>query len=210
MDAAASSAGCNGGSGSEKGPWLLAVLGKGTASCEAVTLSGRALLTGRTGNITCEVKDMLEDMSTTRDPPPGVHVVPVGNQTGRIHALVVGPADTPYESGFFHFLIEWPPEYPFKPPRVRLMNTDGGRVRFSQHFFATGMVCLGILDTFPRPAWSPTMHLEDVLVSIESLLSKRPYFDQPGIHGELREGDSERYHRVMQHETVRVAECDTS
>ncbi|KAH6937127.1 hypothetical protein HPB50_025748 [Hyalomma asiaticum] len=48
MDAAASSADCNGGSG-KKGPWLLAMLGKGTAGCEAVTLGCRALVAGRTG-----------------------------------------------------------------------------------------------------------------------------------------------------------------
>ncbi|KAH6925234.1 hypothetical protein HPB50_002444 [Hyalomma asiaticum] len=49
MDATASSASCNGGSGREKGPGLLAVLGKGTLGCEAVTWSGCTLLAGQMG-----------------------------------------------------------------------------------------------------------------------------------------------------------------
>ncbi|KAH6927044.1 hypothetical protein HPB50_025359 [Hyalomma asiaticum] len=150
----------------------------------------------------------LDIMDLLMDPLPGVHVVPVDNKTGRIHALVVGPADTPYEGGFFHFLLQCPKEYPFKPPRVRLMNTDGGRVRFNPKLYATGMVRLDILDTFPGLPWNPAMRLKDVLVSIRSLLLKRPYVEQPGIHGELREGDSERYNHTVQHETIRVAVCD--
>ncbi|KAH9375391.1 hypothetical protein HPB48_017181 [Haemaphysalis longicornis] len=66
--------------------------------------------------------------------------------TGRaIHALIVGPRSTPYEGGLFHFLLKCPPDYPIRPPRVRLMTTDGGAVRFGPNLYADGKVCLSIL-----------------------------------------------------------------
>ncbi|KAH7972330.1 hypothetical protein HPB52_011124 [Rhipicephalus sanguineus] len=86
-------------------------------------------------------------MDLITDPPPGVCIAPQESDITRIHALVVGPTDTLYEGGFFHFLIQCPPDYPMKPPRVRLMNTDGGRVRFHPNMYESGQVCLNILGT---------------------------------------------------------------
>ncbi|KAH6925328.1 hypothetical protein HPB50_003527 [Hyalomma asiaticum] len=150
-------------------------------------------------------RDILDVVT---NPPPGVHVVPVDSKADSIHALVMGPTDTPYEGGFFHFLMQCPQQYPFKPPRVRLMTTGGGSVRFSPNLCSTGMVSLAMLGTTQGEPWSPRLRLENVLGSIKSLLSKEPYFDQPGVYRETWEGESERYSRAVRHETVRVAVCD--
>lgn len=63
----------------------------------------------------------------------------------QIHALITGPFDTPYEGGFFYFLIRCPPDYPIRPPRVKLMTTGGGQVRFNPNLYRNGKVCLSIL-----------------------------------------------------------------
>ncbi|KAH6936418.1 hypothetical protein HPB50_016968 [Hyalomma asiaticum] len=97
------------------------------------------------------------------------------------------------------------PEYHFEPPRVRLMNTGGGCVRFSPNLHATGMVNLGKLATVQG---EPLLHLENVLASIKSLLSRKPYFNQPGVYSETWAGELERYSRAVQHDTVRVAVRD--
>ncbi|XP_077564502.1 ubiquitin-conjugating enzyme E2 Z-like [Haemaphysalis longicornis] len=86
-----------------------------------------------------DIKDLHEQ------PPPGVFAVPEEQNITKIHGLVVGPSDTPYEGGFFHFLVRCPPDYPIAPPRVRLLTTDGGRVRFHPHLHANGRVCLSML-----------------------------------------------------------------
>ena len=44
-------------------------------------------------------------MAIFRDPSPLMVIVPEERDLTRIHALVTGPFDTPYEGGFFHFLI---------------------------------------------------------------------------------------------------------
>lgn len=63
----------------------------------------------------------------------------------QIHALITGPFDTPYEGGFFYFLIRCPPDYPIRAPRVKLVTTGGGRVRFNPNLYKNGKVCLSIL-----------------------------------------------------------------
>ena len=37
-----------------------------------------------------------------------------------VQALLIGPADTPYEAGCFEFDICLPPEYPNVPPKVSI------------------------------------------------------------------------------------------
>lgn len=45
--------------------------------------------------------------------------------TADTHKWIVainGPEDTPFEDGIFYFGVKLPNDYPFKPPRVRLLN----------------------------------------------------------------------------------------
>jgi ubiquitin-conjugating enzyme E2 Z len=79
------------------------------------------------------------------DPPPGVFIVPHKDDITRIHILMNGPFDTPYEGGYFYFILRFPPDYPYSPPRVKFMTTAGGTVRFNPNLYADGKVCLSVL-----------------------------------------------------------------
>ncbi|KAK8767177.1 hypothetical protein V5799_006042 [Amblyomma americanum] len=144
------------------------------------------------------------------DPPPGVFVEPEENNITKIHAIIMGPSGTPYEGGFFHFLIKCPPDYPARPPRVRLMTTDSGRVRFNPNLYADGMVCLSILGTSPGPAWNPALNIGTVLMSIKSLLSQHRCWNEPGNRHMLRRwfGKLSGQNAVTRYETMSVAVCD--
>lgn len=54
--------------------------------------------------------------------------------------MIAAPTGTPYDSGLFEFDIYCPPQYPSVPPKVNLMTTGRGRVRFSPNLYACGNV----------------------------------------------------------------------
>nr|CAD7266408.1 unnamed protein product [Timema shepardi] len=133
----------------------------------------------------CILRIKRDMMSIYNEPPPGLFVVPDERDMTVIHALITGSFDTPYEGGFFYLLIRCPPDYPIRPPRVKLMTTGAGTVRFNPNLYKCGKICLSILGTWTGPSWSPA----------QSLSSERC------------PGDIARYNDIIQHETIRVAVC---
>ena len=41
------------------------------------------------------------------------------------HFCIFGLTDCPYEEGFYHGTLAFPKEYPFKPPRIRMLTPSG-------------------------------------------------------------------------------------
>merc|ERR1712100_443561 len=82
---------------------------------------------------------------------------------------VLGPVGTPYEGGVFFLTIQFPSDYPFKPPKVRF-ETQVYHPNINSH----GAICLDILKEY----WSPAFTVSKLLLSISSLLSD-PNPDDP-------------------------------
>ncbi|XP_074626335.1 ubiquitin-conjugating enzyme E2 Z-like [Acropora palmata] len=156
----------------------------------------------------CIFRIQRDIASMYKEPPPGLHISADENDITKVHALVIGPSGTPYEGGFFYFLISFTPDYPIKPPHVVLKTTGGGRVRFNPNLYTNGRVCLSILGTWQGPQWSPAQTLSSLLISIQSLMNERPYHNEPGYEKEHTRGDAKRYNDVIQHESLRVAVCE--
>ena len=77
-----------------------------------------------------------------KESPPGIHAIPLESDILQWHYVIEGPAGTPYAGGFFHGLVRFPSEYPFKPPSV-MVYTPSGR-------FATNTrICLSMSDFHP-------------------------------------------------------------
>ena len=147
------------------------------------------------------------------DPVEGIFVVQDENHNNKVHALVIGPKDTPYDGGFFYFLFTYPEKYPLKPPAVKFMTTGDGKVRFNPNLYACGKVCLSILGTWTGPEWTSVMTTKSVLISIQSLImNETPFFNEPGFEamknrpeGKVR---SDRYNANIRYEKMRVAVID--
>ena len=61
--------------------------------------------------------------------------------------------------------------YPTAPPIVEIVTTGGGSVRFNPNLYASGKVCLSLLNTWHGGAvcegWTSASTLLQVLVSIQ-------------------------------------------
>jgi len=93
-------------------------------------------------------------------------------------ALIRGPSETPYEGCLLLFSITFPSDYPFSPPKVLFLTSDG-ETRFHPNLYVQGKVCLSILGTYSGPSWSGTQSLSSVLLSILGLLDSNPLCHEP-------------------------------
>ncbi|EHA8589479.1 putative Ubiquitin-conjugating enzyme E2-17 kDa [Cocos nucifera] len=113
------------------------------------------------------IQKELQDLQ--RDPPTSCSAGPVGEDLFHWQATIMGPADSPYAGGVFFVMIHFPPDYPFKPPKVNFQTKV-----YHPNINSNGSICLDIL----KEQWSPALTISKVLLSICSLLTD-PNPDDP-------------------------------
>jgi len=98
--------------------------------------------------------------------------------------MIIGPADTFYEGGFFKARLTFPTEFPLLPPKMRFITP-----MWHPNIYPDGLVCISILhapgddqygyeDAGER--WMPVHSVESILLSVISLLSsEKPNLDSP-------------------------------
>ena len=108
---------------------------------------------------TARLSKELRDIS--KDPPTNCSAGPDGEDLYKWKATILGPEDTPYHGGVFFLSIDFPIDYPFKPPKVRFITKV-----YHPNINGEGGICLDIL----KDQWSPALTVSKVLLSICSLL----------------------------------------
>jgi ubiquitin-conjugating enzyme E2 D/E len=113
------------------------------------------------------------------------------------HGIIMGPLDTPYENGIFHFDIIFPDKFPFMPPEFRLRT----RI-FHPNISPNGSVCMDILND----NWSAAYSVDKILLSFVSLLYNPtpddPFNPEAAQHYHF---DRERYNQIAREWTQNYA-----
>ncbi|KAK5579741.1 hypothetical protein RB653_009427 [Dictyostelium firmibasis] len=104
-----------------------------------------------------------------KDPPSSCSAGPNTDDIFHWTATIMGPKDSPYEGGVFFLNINFPTDYPFKPPKISFVTKV-----YHPNINGSGSICLDIL----KEQWSPALTIPKVLLSISALLSD-PNPDDP-------------------------------
>jgi len=115
--------------------------------------------------ISMELKDLR------KDPPTSCSAGPVGEDMYVWEGCIFGPEDSPFHGGVFNLSIQFPVDYPFRPPHIKFITKI-----YHPNINSSGLICLDILKT----QWSPALTISKVLLSITSLLTD-PNPDDPFV-----------------------------
>jgi len=91
----------------------------------------------------------------------GFSAFPSGDSLLAWNAIIQGPQDCVYEGLSFRLKIDFPSDYPLRPPKVKFLTPI-----FHPNVSGKGEICLDIL----KGSWSSIMTIENVLLSLRSLL----------------------------------------
>lgn len=139
----------------------------------------------------------LDDLR--KDPPSNCSAGPDegSNDLFKWEAVILGPADSPYAGGVFRMKIQFPVDYPFKPPHIQFITKI-----YHPNINAAGLICLDIL----KKQWSPALTISKTLLGITSLLTD-PNPDDPFVPeiADLYKSNRAQYDREARAYTLRYA-----
>lgn len=131
------------------------------------------------------------------DPPSNCSAGPKGDNLYEWGSTISGPSDSPYAGGIFFLDVKFPPEYPFKPPKITFRT----RI-YHCNINSQGAICLDIL----KDNWSPALTISKVLLSICSLLTDaNPHDPLVGSIAQEYLTDRESHDRTAREWTQRYA-----
>jgi len=112
-------------------------------------------------------------------------------------ATLIGPEDSPYAEGVFLLKINFPNNYPFKPPQITFETKI-----FHPNISGSGSICLDILQS----NWSPALTITKTLLSISSLLTD-PNPDDPldATAGKMYKNNKEEFIKKAKETTQKYA-----
>lgn len=127
----------------------------------------------------------------TNNPPTNCSAGMVNDNIMQWQAMIIGPEGSPYHNGIFNLKIDFPENYPFKPPKVMFITKI-----YHCNINSNGGICLDIL----KNQWSPVLTVSKILLSICSLM------DDPNPNDPLVSEIAEllRKNKSLHDETARV------
>lgn len=128
------------------------------------------------------IKDIKEVHADADLAAQGIHYEHNMDNFMEGHAMLVGPADTPYANGLFFFHFKYPEDYPYAPPVLKFLSRSvNNRVRINPNLYIEGKVCLSVLNTWEGEPWSACQSIRSVLLTLVTVLNDKPLMNEPGI-----------------------------
>lgn len=125
-------------------------------------------------------KRILRDVTKClKEQPEGIYIHVNEEKIDSLQVMIIGPKETPYEGGYYFFVVKFPDDYPYSPPKVTYKTSDG-TIRFNPNYYADGKVCLSLIGTFGENSWNPAVSLTTLLVTLQSRLNENPLINEPG------------------------------
>ncbi|KAE9543897.1 hypothetical protein AGLY_001875 [Aphis glycines] len=97
-----------------------------------------------------------------KDPVPYIVAEPNPSNILEWYYVVSGPDDSPYAGGYYLGKLVFPDDFPFKPPSIYMITTNG---RFKTNI----RLCLSISDYHPD-TWNPAWNVSTVLTGLLSFM----------------------------------------
>jgi len=103
-----------------------------------------------------------EYLNIMKNPPPFIIAKPLESNILEWHYVITGPPDSPYHTGEYHGVLNFPSDYPYKPPSIKMMTPNG---RFKTNF----RLCLSMSDYHPK-TWNPAWSVSTILTGLLSFM----------------------------------------
>ena len=145
-----------------------------------------------------DVKNIIKSPLTDN----GIYYIHDDEDMLKGYALIIGPSDTPYFAGNYLFELNYPNDYPHSPPIVTYY-TNGDGIRFNPNLYASGKVCVSILNTWRGEQWTSCQTISTLLLTLCTLLCKDPLLNEPGIT--KQHYDFNNYTKIIEYKNIDIA-----
>ncbi|RPD64024.1 UBC-like protein [Lentinus tigrinus ALCF2SS1-7] len=103
-----------------------------------------------------------EYIAMQKEPPPFVWAAPDEKNILTWNYIIRGPPDSPFAGGEYHGVLLFPPEYPFKPPGIKMLTPSG-------RFQPDKKICFSMSDFHPG-SWNPAWSVATILTGLLSFM----------------------------------------
>ncbi|EFJ16846.1 ubiquitin-conjugating enzyme 33, E2, partial [Selaginella moellendorffii] len=127
----------------------------------------------------CVKRLQREFKALCKEPVPHVVAKPSPSDILEWHYVLEGSQGTPFEGGFYHGKLKFPPEYPYKPPGISMITPNG-------RFATQKRLCMSMSDFHPE-TWNPMWSVSSILTGLLSFM-----MDNSPTTGSLTTSDEEK------------------